>query len=112
VVIAVWIAGTEPYFADRPAVDLYGKSDRHIAHLPQTTDTFRPGHTKYDLAWSLRTYRPDLVQTPAGFYNDDATVALLDSRGYERLAGTLWVRHDSTNVDRPALRRALAAAGG
>jgi arabinofuranosyltransferase len=109
-VIAVWIAGAEPYFADRPAVDLYGKSDRHIAHLPQVTDEFRPGHTKYDLAWSLRTYRPDLVQTPAGFYDDDAVVAVLEGRGYERLAGALWVRHDSTNVDRPALRRALAAA--
>ena len=109
-VIAVWIAGTEPYFAERPAVDLYGKSDRHIAHLPQTTDSFRPGHTKYDLAWSLRTYRPDLVQTPGGFADDDATVAMLERQGYEPLAGTLWVRRDSTNVHRAALRRALFAA--
>lgn len=108
-VVAVWLAGIEPYLAERPAVDLYGKSDRHIARLPPATDDFHPGHTKHDLTWSLRTYRPDLVQMPGGF-GGDRERGLLEDEGYEPLAGSLWVRSDSTRVDREALRRALAAA--
>ena len=50
----VW-AGAIPYFSERPCVDLLGKNDRVIAHLPmrlsqkesRSTD-FYPGHLKWD----------------------------------------------------------------
>ena len=63
----VW-AGAIPYFSERPCVDLLGKNDRVIAHLPmrlsqkesRSTD-FYPGHLKWDYAYSLDELRPDLV---------------------------------------------------
>lgn len=99
-VMAVWLAGNGPYFAERPAVDLLGKSDRHIAHMAPDGARFRPGHNKEDLAWSLATYRPDVVQV-AGMRPD--AHSLLQRRGYAPLAGTIWVRRDSTKVDHARL---------
>ncbi|MGQ9680962.1 MAG: hypothetical protein ACUVX9_00335 [Anaerolineae bacterium] len=63
----VW-AGAIPYFSERPCVDLLGKNDRVIAHLPmrlsqnesRSTD-FYPGHLKWDYAYSLGELRPDVV---------------------------------------------------
>jgi hypothetical protein len=70
-VAVVW-AGAMPYFVERPAVDLIGKSDRTIARLPMelpppdkgrlhAMQFFVPGHLKYDLGWSVHTYAPDVV---------------------------------------------------
>lgn len=111
-VLAVWLAGSEPYFADRRTVDLYGKRDRHIARLPAQDGDFRPGHTKHDLAWSLRTHRPDLVQAFVlpGFRTANTFVnsQVLEAHGYEPLGvGTLWVRTDSQKVDPDTLRQEL-----
>jgi hypothetical protein len=106
-VLAVWLAGAEPYFARRPAVDLYGKSDRHIARLPAADVPLRPGHMKADLEWSIRTYRPDLIQMPL-LLDPSPNASLLRAQGYEPLAGTLWVRSDSDKVDEAKLRRVLA----
>jgi hypothetical protein len=67
-VAVVW-AGAEPYFLDRPAIDLLGKTDSVIArrpmHLPGPTDDpavfFWPGHLKYDYAYSIGQLKPDVV---------------------------------------------------
>jgi arabinofuranosyltransferase len=66
--VAVMRAGTIPYFSNRTAVDLLGKNDRHIAHeLPRITSNlsafreFRPGHVKFDFAYSLGRLAPDVV---------------------------------------------------
>jgi hypothetical protein len=67
-VIAVVRAGTIPYFSDRPAIDLLGKNDAHVARewsrVPAGRDRFvqfRPGHTKFDYRYSIEEQRPDVV---------------------------------------------------
>ncbi|MCO5196648.1 MAG: hypothetical protein M9941_02710 [Anaerolineae bacterium] len=59
--IAVWAAGTAPYFSERYTFDLLGKSDAVIAQLPP-----RPGvsvaHNKFDMDYSL-SLQPDFVFT-------------------------------------------------
>lgn len=60
-VVADFWAGAVPYFSELPAVDLLGKADAYIAHLPAHPDGALPGHNKYDFDYSLGTLRPDLV---------------------------------------------------
>jgi hypothetical protein len=102
-VVAVWLAGTGPYFSHRPSVDLYGKSDKHIARLEVPAgDEFRPGHNKFDLAYSIRTYRPDIVQQGPFLGWSRADQALLDQEGYINVRSgrfSLTVLRSSTRVD-------------
>jgi hypothetical protein len=66
--IAVVAAGTTPYFSQRPAIDLLGKSDRKIAR-EQAHNTsnwadlekFRPGHMKWDYDYSIGELKPDVI---------------------------------------------------
>lgn len=63
--IAVFWAGSIPYFADRVAVDILGKSDPHIAKLPPrfgSNGRYLPGHNKYDLNYSIKERLPTYVQ--------------------------------------------------
>jgi hypothetical protein len=66
--IAVVSAGAIPYFSNRNAIDLLGKSDPVIAHKePRHIDKitnlelFRPGHTKWDYDYSVGELRPDVI---------------------------------------------------
>ncbi len=66
--VAVVAAGAIPYFSERFAIDLLGKSDRKIARLPAQGRTglrgiadFRPGHMKWDYAYSIGELKPDVV---------------------------------------------------
>jgi hypothetical protein len=66
--VAVVTAGAIPYFAQRPAIDLMGKSDPVIARQPMrikltraAMQDFRPGHTKWDYAYSITELQPDVV---------------------------------------------------
>jgi hypothetical protein len=52
-------AGVPAYFSGRPAVDLLGRSDRHIARL--AVSGFAPGHSKWDWDYTIHTRRPDLI---------------------------------------------------
>jgi len=63
-VIAFGAAGSPAYFSERPAIDLLGKSDKHIAHMAPATTVFRPGHNKFDPQYSINHLRPDLVEGP------------------------------------------------
>jgi hypothetical protein len=56
-------AGVPPYFSERPAIDVLGKSDRHIARL--AVPRFVPGHSKWDWDYVLQTRRPDLLRAPS-----------------------------------------------
>lgn len=67
-VIAVVTAGNLPYFSERTSVDLLGKNDPVIAHLPARINSslfhpadFRPGHNKWDYAYSIGQLQPDVV---------------------------------------------------
>jgi hypothetical protein len=98
-VAVVW-AGTLPYFARRPAVDLLGKSDPVIAkHAPVLP--FLPGHDRFDYDYSIGVLKPDLVvqlwsPTPRAFQ-------LLADGGYEQVFGTVYARRGAA-IDVQALR--------
>jgi hypothetical protein len=99
-VIAVVWAGAIPYFAERRAVDLMGKSDLVIAREPPR-GPFYPGHNKWDLAYSVGWLRPDVVvQVFPGAPADSVAVAEL---GYDIVPGGFFVRRGSAAVDRSAL---------
>jgi hypothetical protein len=66
--VAVVRAGTIPYFSDRYSIDLLGKNDPHVARGPAHVRSglrhvldFRPGHMKFDFAYSIGVERPDVV---------------------------------------------------
>lgn len=53
-------AGTTLYFSARYGIDLLGKSDPYLAHLPVAYGT-KPGHNKFDFDYSLGKLHPDYV---------------------------------------------------
>jgi hypothetical protein len=66
--IALKAAGTIPYFTPREFIDLLGKCDPVVAHLPARIEpfvhpafAFRPGHQKWDYEHSVCGLRPDVV---------------------------------------------------
>lgn len=59
--VAVTAAGSVPYFSRRRAIDLLGKTDAHVAHLPPHARG-GIGHRKFDMEYSL-SLRPDVVVT-------------------------------------------------
>jgi hypothetical protein len=67
--IAVTAAGTEPYFLpDRYAIDILGKADKVIAREPIKVPVslagiadVRPGHMKWDYAYSIGKLKPDII---------------------------------------------------
>jgi hypothetical protein len=96
--VAAYLAGSTPYFARRRSIDLFGKSDPHVARLQVTS--VHPGHNKVDLPYSLGL-RPDVVVTLAEA--PEETRRQLAERGYVRLCAALWARSDSALVDRALL---------
>lgn len=66
--IAVVTAGNIPYFSERKAVDLLGKNDPVIAKGPVHINSslfepgsWRPGHNKWNYAYSIGELQPDVV---------------------------------------------------
>jgi hypothetical protein len=102
--IGVFWAGTIPYYlSDYYAIDFLGKSDRHIASLPDQGGVSWggmrtvPGHNKYDLDWTLKNYEPDWIQI-AKWGNDDLgkNPAFTESYAYcEEAKGYLKLKYMS-----------------
>lgn len=100
-VIAVHAAGQIPYYSARRAIDLLGKSDAHVARVAPVAP-FRPGHNKWDYAYSIGRLQPDVVADEWG-----ASRAWLAERSdYLRLANGIHVRRDSDTAPRADLARA------
>jgi hypothetical protein len=67
--IAVQAAGSIPYLTDLHTFDMWGKSDPVIArqdvHLPSDLSEaiveFRPGHIKWDYAYTIIGFEPDII---------------------------------------------------
>jgi hypothetical protein len=59
--VADFWAGSVFYFSERPAIDLLGKSDRYIAHLPARPGGMVAGHNKFDFDYSIGELKPDFV---------------------------------------------------
>jgi hypothetical protein len=57
-------AGSVLYFSERYGIDLLGKSDRHIAHLPTIPNANWVGHNKFDYDYSIGVLRPDCIVIP------------------------------------------------
>lgn len=106
--IAVWFAGNSAYFSHRDSIDLLGKSDVKIAHLPSTRP-FIPGHSKHDLEYSIRTLRPDVVDFgPTPFAFSPGQIRLYASWGYRVVGSAVLVRTDAHDVDAAALAHLYA----
>ena len=68
--VAVFGAGTMPYYSNFKAIDMLGKSDKKIARLqPDTSGAISwsgmrsvPGHNKYDLHYSIVELKPTFIQ--------------------------------------------------
>ncbi|MEY2423464.1 MAG: hypothetical protein QOI95_3531 [Acidimicrobiaceae bacterium] len=105
--IATGAAGELGYFTERQIVDLLGYTDDHIAHLAPTGGAFIPGHNKFDVSYSIGVLRPDVI---AGTFprQSEAVRAQIIGYGYEEIGTQLFVRRDSTRVDRDALRAFVA----
>ncbi len=59
--VADFWAGSVFYFSGRYGIDMLGKSDRYIAHLPAVVSNGVPGHNKFDFDYSIGILRPDFV---------------------------------------------------
>lgn len=62
--LGVFWAGTLPYFAERPSIDMLGKNDYELARHPAHTGSNKPGHNKFDYDYSLGQLQPDLIVAP------------------------------------------------
>jgi hypothetical protein len=110
--VAVVAAGGIPYYADRYSIDLLGKSDSTVAKeaagVPQdyTWIDYRPGHMKWDYAYSIGQLKPDVVVETLRGTSDQAAPFLA---GYVRIQvpelesslpdGTLYLKPDSSYID-------------
>ena len=100
--IAVVAAGSTPYFAHRPAIDLLGKNDPVIARRAPH-HSFHPGHDRFDYRYSLGELKPDVVVQL--WYTTDEDWDFFKRAGYARLQGML-VR---TDIDPVTVQRFTAA---
>jgi hypothetical protein len=100
--VAVQWAGIVPYFANRPVIDLLGKNDRYIAHLPMHRGPglrwFFPGHLKWDLEYSMGRLRPDVVEQPWIRTDQELKPWLADFDELDIDGVVLYLRKDSDRV--------------
>lgn len=113
-VIAVITAGNIPYFSDRTCVDLLGKNDPVIAHGPARINSslfepgnYRPGHNKWNYAYSIGELKPDVVaqiwegtDEEAEPYLADYTLYVIDGIPYYFRKDSPYVLWDQIPVQR------------
>ena len=93
--IAIAVAGTIPYFSERQFIDVFGKCDSYIAHLPihipSKLSDYQPGHMKGDSKYSIGELKPDLI---LGFGR-----ASDDSNDAEKLVDEFYIKVIVDGVD-------------
>jgi hypothetical protein len=106
--VAVHWAGVVPYVSRLHAIDVLGKSDRHIARL--RVDRFEPGHAKWDWDYVLETQRPDVfdgasrgLERDARFLRDFVRVRAVDGLSFYLRRGATGLLHDLPQPE-PELR--------
>ena len=104
--VGVIAAGVVPYFSRHPAIDLFGKADRHIARRAPYPGSLI-GHGKIDPEYSFNEKKPDLVvslrpnswvqtlSTPT--INTDSYLGVLSSAAFYRLYRPNLVTNEFTN---------------
>lgn len=105
--VAVVGAGTIPYFLpDRYAIDILGKADPYIAHQAIRTSMgipdipyMRPGHMKWDYAYTFGTLKPDVIVSIWEGTGEEAAPYLIDYT-YTTIAEKIkvYLRKDSQNI--------------
>jgi hypothetical protein len=104
--IAVTWAGAVSYYSRRTSFDELGKTDDVVAHGQNVATSFRPGHSKWDLNYTIGELRPDVITGLFVAGADD--LAQIEAWGYVQLTGSCYYLAGSENVDAPALRAGLA----
>jgi hypothetical protein len=97
--VAVHAAGQIPYFSERRAADLLGKSDAVIAKGPRVWGS-QPGHNKWNYEYSILELQPDVVADEWMF---SRSFMEAHSDAYEMLPNGIWVKRLSELVDRDVL---------
>lgn len=104
-VIAVVTAGNIPYFSERTAVDLLGKNDPVIARGPAHINsslfepgTWRPGHNKWNYAYSIGELQPDVVAQIWENTDEEAAPYLTNYQIYVIDGIPYYFRRDSPNI--------------
>jgi hypothetical protein len=99
--VAVASAGTVPYYSGLRGVDILGKSDRYVAHLRPYPgiggDAVTPGHSKYDLHYSIELLRPDAIYDAISWTRYHQDVLEFIRRNYVP-GGSFLLRRDSSHV--------------
>jgi hypothetical protein len=102
-------AGATEYFSQRPGVDLLGKVDKVIAREHNRTIQFRPGHSKWNYAYSLGRLRPEVVAEL--FVATPGELCDIARWGYRQVAPNFYVRRGARGIDPAALGGAIARTG-
>jgi hypothetical protein len=99
--VAVASAGAVTYYSGLRGVDVLGKSDRHIAGLRPYPgiggEAVTPGHSKYDLHYSIEQLRPDAIYDAVSWARYQDGVFEFVRRNYVQ-KGSFWLRRDSPHV--------------
>ena len=103
--VGAFAAGQIIYYADRPGVDLLGKSDRVIARMEPAAG-FRPGHNKFSYERSVEQLSPDVL-TDTGLGMPPDLLQIAERSGYEPV-GRWLVHRDAQGIDRSGLLRGLS----
>lgn len=100
--VALCAAGAPVYFSRRPAVDILGKIDKHVARLPVPAKAppdarcWRGfpgvGHNKEDVRWTFAAYHPELSLVPP----PSTDAAHYVTMSYDGL--TVWARRGVERV--------------
>jgi len=98
--VAVHWAGVVPYVSRRFAIDVLGKSDRHIARL--AVDRFEPGHAKWDWDYVLDTLRPDVLDAPSRGLERDPRFLASFVRVRAPDGASFYLRRDAAHLLRGA----------
>lgn len=103
--IAVVTAGNIPYFSERTSIDLLGKNDPVIARGPMHTNSslfepgnYRPGHNKWNYAYSIGELKPDVIAQIWENTDEEAAPYLTDYELYVIDGIPYYFRKDSPNV--------------
>ena len=103
--IAVVTAGNIPYFAERTSIDLLGKNDPVIAKGPARINSslfepgdYRPGHNKWDYAYSIGVLQPDVVAQTWENTDEEVAPYLANYDLYVIDGIPYYFRDDSPNV--------------
>ena len=110
--VAVVGAGTIPYLLpDRYAIDILGKADPYIAHQNVRTPmgipdipNMRPGHMKWDYAYTIGELKPDVIVSLWENTSDEAAPYMTEYDFRAIAPGVkVFLRKDSSNINWDAL---------